>query len=59
MKISGRNQIKATVKAIAQGGVMSQVVLDFNGTELVSVITNDSAKNLEIQSRVRFSHSEA
>jgi molybdopterin-binding protein len=49
MKISGRNQIKATVKAITQGGVMSQVVLDFNGAELVSVITNDSARDLEIQ----------
>ena len=49
MKISGRNQIRATVKAITRGGVMSQIVLDFNGVKLVSVITNDSANDMGIK----------
>lgn len=49
MKISGRNQIIAKVKEISHGGIMAKVVLDFHGVDLVSVITNDSAADLDIK----------
>jgi molybdopterin-binding protein len=49
MKISGRNQLKATVKEVVRGAVMAKVVLDYKGDELVSVITNDSVNDLDLK----------
>lgn len=49
MKISGRNKLTATVKKVVKDAVMAKVVMDFKGTELVSVITADSAEELNLQ----------
>jgi molybdopterin-binding protein len=49
MKISGRNKLQATIKEIVKGGVMAKIVMDYKGDELVAVITNDSAEDLELK----------
>jgi len=49
MKISGRNKLEATVKEVVKGAVMAKVVMDFKGTELVSVITVDSVIDLDLK----------
>lgn len=49
MEISGRNKIKATVKSVKSGGVVSEVVLDVGGSDLYSVITNDSVSDMGIK----------
>jgi molybdopterin-binding protein len=55
MKISARNQIPGTVKAIKKGPVSTEVVISINGgNEIVSSITTTSAEklNLQVGSRV-------
>lgn len=49
MKISGRNKLQATIKEIVKGGVVSKIVMDYKGDELVAVITNDSVDDLELK----------
>lgn len=50
MRLSARNQIAGTVKAIKLGGVMAEIVVEIAGNqELVSVITRDSAEGLGLQ----------
>ncbi len=49
MKISARNQLKATVKGVQVGDVMAEVVLDVGGQELVSVITRASVEHLGLK----------
>ncbi len=49
MKLSGRNQLKATVKEITQDGIMAKVVLDYKGERLVSVVTADSIADLGLK----------
>lgn len=50
MKISARNQLKCTVKAVQPGTVMAEVVLELaDGQQVVSAITASSAKNLGLQ----------
>ncbi len=47
MKFSARNQIKGTVKAIHEGAVNTEVVIEVApGVEIVSVITKGSAESL-------------
>jgi len=47
MRISARNQLKATVSKITTGAVNAEVVLDIgNGQKLTSIITNESVKSL-------------
>ena len=47
MKLSARNQLKATVKSVTHGAVNSEVVLELpGGVELVSVVTRSSAESL-------------
>ena len=46
MKISARNVLKGTVKQITPGAVNTEVVIDVNGTEVVSIITKSSAEKL-------------
>ena len=49
MKLSARNQIKTTVKAIVVGAVNTEVTLEVApGVEIVSIITKSSAENLEL-----------
>jgi molybdopterin-binding protein len=47
MKISARNILKGRVKSIEPGAVNSEVVIELpGGTEVVSIITKDSAEGL-------------
>ena len=47
MKISARNQLPATVRAVTAGQVMAEVVVDVDGGhELVAAITAESARRL-------------
>jgi molybdopterin-binding protein len=46
MKLSARNQIRATVTGITHGEATANVVLDANGTRLVASITVEAAQEL-------------
>jgi molybdopterin-binding protein len=50
MRISGRNQLKGTVKEVKLGSVMAEVVVELDGgQQVVSVITADSARDLALK----------
>lgn len=50
MKISARNQLKCTVRAIQPGSVMAEVRLELaDGQQIVSAITANSVKSLNLQ----------
>jgi molybdate transport system regulatory protein len=46
--LSMRNRIPATITAIEHGQLLTKVTLDFNGCEVVSVITTRSARMLAL-----------
>ncbi len=46
MKLSARNVLKGTVKAVTPGVVNTEVVIDVGGTEVVAIITKSSAESL-------------
>jgi molybdopterin-binding protein len=48
MKLSARNQIAATVKAINAGEAIANVELDAGGTRLVASITVEAVRELGI-----------
>jgi molybdopterin-binding protein len=49
MKLSARNVLKGKVKSVVRGAVNSEVVIELvGGTQVVSIITNTSADNLEL-----------
>ena len=49
MKISARNVLKGKVTQVKAGTVNSEVIVKTdNGTEIVSIITKESAKNLKL-----------
>lgn len=49
MKISARNQLPGTVKAVTEGAVMSEVVVTVDGGhEIVAAITAESARRLDL-----------
>lgn len=49
MKISARNVLEGTVKSVQHGAVNSEIVIELpGGTEIVSVITKESAENLAL-----------
>ncbi len=48
MQISARNQLKGKVKEIKKGPVSTEVVIDVNGSEIVSSITTGSAESLSL-----------
>jgi molybdopterin-binding protein len=49
MQISARNSLKGKVKSVENGAVNSQIVIELsNGTEVVSIITKDSAERLNL-----------
>ncbi|MBW7882204.1 MAG: TOBE domain-containing protein [Caldilineaceae bacterium] len=50
MKLSARNQLPGTVRSVKLGTVMAEVVVQLDGGgEVVSAITANSVRNLEIQ----------
>lgn len=50
MKISARNTLKGTVKAITPGAVNTEVILELpGGLEIVSIITKHSAEALGLE----------
>jgi len=49
MELSARNQFKGTVKSVKHGAVMSEVVVDIGGNEIVAVITKSSAERLGLR----------
>ena len=50
MKLSARNVLKGTVKKVTLGAVNAEVVIELpGGVQVVSIITNDSAKNLALE----------
>jgi molybdate transport system regulatory protein len=49
MELSARNQLPGTVKAVALGGIMAEVVVDVAGHEVVAAITRSSAERLKLQ----------
>ncbi len=47
MKISARNQLPATVRAITEGQVMAEITVEVDGGhEVVAAITAESARRL-------------
>jgi molybdopterin-binding protein len=46
MELSTRNQLPGTVKSVALGGIMAEVVVDVGGQEIVAAITRRSAEQL-------------
>lgn len=47
--ISLRNRMRATVQHIRQGRILSEVVLDYRGQPLTSIITSRSIQRMEIR----------
>ena len=49
MQISARNSLKGTIKSIEPGAVNTQIIIELsNGVEAVSIITKDSAEQLNL-----------
>ncbi|MEK7484951.1 MAG: TOBE domain-containing protein [Planctomycetota bacterium] len=48
-QLSLRNQIPCIVKQIEKGKILAKIVLDFQGTEITSLITTRSANHLDLQ----------
>jgi molybdopterin-binding protein len=49
MELSARNQLPGTVKSIALGAIMAEVVVDVSGQEVVAAITRSSVERLGIK----------
>jgi molybdopterin-binding protein len=49
MEISARNQLKGKVKQVTLGAVMSEVVVDIGGQEVVSMISKASVERLGLK----------
>ena len=47
--LSARNQLPAVIKSVKLGNVMAEVVMDVNGSDIVSSITRGSAEALKLQ----------
>jgi molybdopterin-binding protein len=53
MKLSARNVLKGTVTKVICGAVNSEVTIHLDdGTELVSIITNESVDNLGLRENI-------
>ncbi len=49
MEISARNQLRGTIKAMKQGGVMAEVLVELpGGQQITSVITVDAIQALKL-----------
>jgi len=49
MKVSARNLIPGTVKAVHIGMVNAEVIIDTGGVDIVSVITKESAEAMGLK----------
>ena len=50
MKLSARNVLKGKVIQVLKGAVNSEVIIELpGGVQIVSIITNSSAENLELE----------
>ena len=49
MKLSARNQIKGTVKAVTKGQTTSHVQIDIGGTVVTASITNEAVDDLKLK----------
>lgn len=49
MDPGGRNQLRGTVKSVNKGEVLSEVVVDIGGQEVVSVVTSSSVDTLGLK----------
>jgi molybdopterin-binding protein len=49
MEISARNQLKGKVTHVTPGAVMSEVVVDIGGQEVVSMISKASVERLGLK----------
>jgi molybdopterin-binding protein len=49
MEISARNQLTGTVRSLKLGAIMSEVVVDIGGQEIVAAITRGSAERLGLR----------
>jgi molybdopterin-binding protein len=49
MPLSARNQLKGKVTSVKLGTVMSEVVVDIGGQEIVAAITRGSAETLALK----------
>ncbi len=47
--LSARNQLKGKILSIKTGSVMSEVIVDIGGNEIVSLISASSAKRLKLK----------
>lgn len=47
--LSTRNRFTATISAIEESSVLAKITLDFNGQQLVSMITTASSRRLKLQ----------
>jgi molybdate transport system regulatory protein len=53
MKLSARNVLKGTVMKVTRGAVNSEVTIRLDGgTEVISIITNESVDNLGLKENV-------
>jgi len=48
MEISARNQLRGTIKRVTPGAVMTEVVVDIGGHEVVALISRASAERLKL-----------
>ena len=49
MQLGARNQLKGKVKSIKLGTIMSELVVDVGGQEIVSAITRGSVESLGVK----------
>lgn len=49
MALSARNQFPGIIKSVRHGSVMSEIVIDVGGLEIVSLITRSSANRLRLK----------
>lgn len=49
MKLSARNQLKGRIDEIKEGPVSTEVIVESNGTKIVSSITTTSAKAMNLK----------
>jgi molybdopterin-binding protein len=48
MKLSARNQLKGTIKAVHKGATTSHVEIEVAGTVLTASITNEAVESLKL-----------
>jgi molybdate transport system regulatory protein len=49
MPLSARNQFKGKIVSVKSGAVMSEVILDIGGHQIVSLISTSAARRLKLK----------